>query len=309
MVARTAFTTVLAGLGPEAPLPVAARAFAVAGVPVFPCAPGGKNPITAHGFHDATTDLRQVESWWGRFPAANIGVPTGRASGVSVVDVDVHGVDGFAALRRARRAGLVPGWEALVRSPTGGLHVYYPAGDGEQPSWQAGDAGIDFRGDRGYIIAPPSRRVIDGEMKLYRLASESPTPGSALDAAALRTFLAPPRPPRRFPAPGRSPGRTDPLKLATWLGGERTDRNRKLFWASCVLAEEGVSYRDALDAMLTIEQPDFGQREITRTVASGYKRIRGDTPPAGDSGMSRPGATPAVDATPENRLATVRGLR
>src|SRR5699024_5368805 len=172
-------------------------------------------------FHDATTDLRQVQAWWGRFPAANIGVPTGQTAGVSVVDVDVHGVNGFATFRRARRAGLVPGWEALVRSPTDGLHVYYPAAAGEQPSWQEGDAGVDFRGDRGYIVVPPSRRVIDGDTRFYRLASLSPTPGRPLDATALRTFLTPPRPSRRFPMPVRSSGRTDPLKLAKWLGGER----------------------------------------------------------------------------------------
>ena len=308
MAARTAFTTALAGLGEDAPLPVAARRFAQAGVPVFPCAPSGKNPLTEHGFHDATTSLGQVESWWWRFPAANIGMPTGAASGVVVVDVDVHGVDGYDAFRRARQAGLVNGWEALVRSPTGGLHVYYPAADDEQPSWQAGKAGIDFRGDRGYIIVPPSRRVIDGETAWYRLASLSPTPGRALDAAALRTFLDPPRPPRRLREQGHSPGRTDPLKLAKWLGGEHTDRNHKLFWASCVLAEEGVPYRDVLDAMLTVSQPDFGQREIARTVASGYKRIHGAAPRPRDADTARPGPGHDLDAVPEGRVSS-RGLR
>lgn len=309
MAARTSFTTALAGLAPDAPLPVAARLFAQAGVPVFPCAPGGKNPLTEHGFHDATADVRQVESWWRRFPAANIGMPTGSASGVVVVDVDVHGVNGYEAFRRARQTGLMNGWEALVRSPTGGLHIYYPAAlTSEQPSWHAGRAGIDFRGDRGYIIMPPSRRIIDGETALYRLASLSPTPGRALDAAALRKFLDPPRPPRRLPERGSSPGRADPLKLAKWLGGERTDRNHKLFWASCVLAEEGVPYREALDAMLTVAQPDFGQREIARTVASGYKRIHGDAPRPRDSDTAR--ATPGhdLDAGPVGRVAS-RGLR
>src|SRR5699024_10131994 len=150
-------------MNPSWSLPDAAAAFAASGVPVFPCAPGGKQPITRRGFHDATTDPAQVQAWWSRFPTANIGMPTGTASGVVVVDVDVHGVNGYDAFHQARRAGLVNGWEALVRSPTGGLHIYYRAADGEQPSWQAGRAGIDFRGDRGYIIVPPSRRQIDGK--------------------------------------------------------------------------------------------------------------------------------------------------
>jgi hypothetical protein len=275
MTPRTALTGTLARLGPDAPLPVAARALAEAGVPVFPCVPGGKNPLIrdGHGFHDATTNLRQVASWWRQAPEANIGVPTGRASGVAVVDVDVHGVDGFAAFRRARRAGLVPGWEALVRSPMDGLHVYYPAADGEQPSWQAGTAGIDFRGDRGYIIVPPSRRRIDGETRMYRLASVSPTPGRVLDAAALRAFLDPPRPQRRFAPSGKPADREDARRLASWLGGQSTDRNLKLFWAACRLAEGNVPVADALDALVTVQQRDFGEREITRTVHSAYRTI------------------------------------
>ncbi|MFX6759426.1 bifunctional DNA primase/polymerase, partial [Acinetobacter baumannii] len=72
------------------PLPDAARKFAEAGVPVFPCRPRGKQPRTEHGFRDASTDLGQVTAWWRRWPTANIGVPTGAVSSFEVVDVDVH---------------------------------------------------------------------------------------------------------------------------------------------------------------------------------------------------------------------------
>ena len=46
------------------------------------------------------------------------------------------------------------GGRALVRTPTGGMHAYYPATpDVTQPCWQAARAGVDFRGDGGYVIA------------------------------------------------------------------------------------------------------------------------------------------------------------
>lgn len=293
----------------DQPLPYAARELAASGAPVFPVAPRDKVPLirSGRGFRDATTDLDQVEAWWRRFPQANIGVPTGSASGLVVVDVDVHGTNGYDALNRADRAGLVAGWEFLARTPTGGLHLYYPATEeGEQRSWQIGDAGIDFRGDGGYIVAPPSLRMIGGATLPYRITELGTAPAHPLDAGQLRRFLEPPRPPRRFQPRLCGQGRTDPQRLANWLGAERTDRNRKLFWASCILAEEGVPYREALDAMLTVEQPDFGQREITRTVTSGYKRIHGTPAPAGETRVSRPG--PARDAAPEHRLAPARGL-
>lgn len=300
----------------ERPLQRAAAGLASAGVPVFPVAPQGKVPLirNGRGFRDATTNLRLIEAWWRRFPQANIGVPTGAASGLVVVDVDVHGTNGYNALHRADHAGLISGWEFLVRSPTGGLHLYYPAAeDREQRSWQAGNAGIDFRGDGGYIVAPPSLRVIDGETVPYRITELGTEPAHPLDAGRLRDFLEPPRPPRRTSSQTPARGRADPQKLADWLGGERTDRNRKLFWASCVLAEEGVPYREALDAMLTVEQPDFGSREIARTVASGYKRIHGT--PSQQSSAPQQGVVarglPARDldaAEPGPQVPAARGL-
>ena len=155
-------------------LPDAARSLASAGVPVFPCAPGEKRPLTRHGFHDATTDLDQVSAWWDRWPAANLAIPTGPASGVEVVDIDIGSTrSGFPAFQRARREGLVPGWAALVRTPSGGLHVYFPASTSRgQPSWQAPKAHIDFRGTGGYILAPPSQvRQPDGRLRPYELQS------------------------------------------------------------------------------------------------------------------------------------------
>ena len=144
MAEHGAVSSVLLRMSGAWPLSTAAREFASAGVPVFPCVAYGKRPATGHGFHDATTDLDQVQAWWRQSPGANIGVPTGAASEVVVVDLDVHGpVDGRTSFDRAMRAGLVDGWELLVRTPTGGLHAYYPATPGtEQRSWQAGRAGV-----------------------------------------------------------------------------------------------------------------------------------------------------------------------
>lgn len=62
-------------------LTTAAAHLASAGVPVFPCVPGGKRPLTVHGFQDASIDRGVVTAWWGRHPDANIGVPTGVLGG------------------------------------------------------------------------------------------------------------------------------------------------------------------------------------------------------------------------------------
>src|SRR5699024_11605617 len=104
------------------------REFAPPAAPGFRCPPGGKRLIADHVCLDATTEPGQVEAWWKQTPTANIGLPTGAASGLVVVDIDVHGpVDGYEAFARADWAGLVDGWEFLVRSPSGGMHAYFPA--------------------------------------------------------------------------------------------------------------------------------------------------------------------------------------
>lgn len=281
----------------------AATVFANAGVPVFPCVPGGKQPLTEHGFHDASTDPLVVGRWWRSWPDANIGVPTGAASGLLVVDVDVHGpVSGFEAFGRAEYAGLVDGWTVMVNTPSGGMHGYYPATPSAvQPCWQAGQAGVDFRGDGGYVIVPPSVLPSDGELVSYRIRAVNTEPTEFVDAQQLRDFLDP-RPtlaPHSHPPFGRD---ADASRLATWLGRQATDRNLKLFWASCRLAEGGVALADALDALVTVAQSDFGEREITRTVYSAYRTVHAvprsrHNPPEDTSGTAaRPLSRPARES-------------
>jgi hypothetical protein len=64
-----------------------ALACARQGYRVFPLVPDGRAPLTAHGFHDATIDEAQIVAWWDQYPLANVGVATGKVSGIVVVDV------------------------------------------------------------------------------------------------------------------------------------------------------------------------------------------------------------------------------
>lgn len=75
---------------------------------VFPCVALEKRPLTPHGFHDASVNPGQIAGWWSRCPDANVAMPTGMASGIDVVDVDVHTAgNGYGAIRSARSSGLL----------------------------------------------------------------------------------------------------------------------------------------------------------------------------------------------------------
>lgn len=256
------------------PLPRAAARFAAAGLPVFPCVPGGKRPRVEHGFHQATTDAGQIAAWWRRWPAANIGVPTGQVSGVEVVDVDRKASGtGFGAFARARDAGLVDGWLEVVRTPSGGAHFYFPTDpDRPQASWQAAKAHIDFRGEGGYVIVPPSV-VATGDLRArYVLVCGAARSISAVDAKTLRDFLDP----RPEPSTMRARGVTrdsDAERLAAWvaLRGEG-ERNRGLFWAACRLAEAGVEPAVTFDALgPAAEHAGLPPREVAVTIRSAYR--------------------------------------
>jgi hypothetical protein len=259
----------------EPTLADAAMRYANLGIPVFPCAPGGKQPLTPNGFHDATSSARVVHAWWQRTPAANIGLPTGRGSGILVVDVDVHpGGSGFGAFERARSEGLADGWGWLVRTPSGGIHAYYPARtELEQRSWQVPSAHVDFRGDGGYIIAPPSSIEVDGAIRTYDVIAVTTQPAKPLDAVKLRQLLEPPRPRPVAPSSGLPPKGCRPEALArvvalTPQGG----RNRVLFWASCRMAEDGQSRANAVSYLMPAAQyAGLPDREIESTIDSAFR--------------------------------------
>ena len=137
------------------------------GLPVFPCNPLDKKPLTPHGFKDATTDEAQIRAWWGRWPNAMIAAPTGPASGAWVLDPDVDPVkqlDGIAALDQlVARHGPLP---QTLRSitPRGGKHLFFawdPNVDIRNSESKVG-SGIDVRGNGGYVILPPSRSATGG---------------------------------------------------------------------------------------------------------------------------------------------------
>ncbi len=256
---------------PPAMLRDAALAYADAGLPVFPCVPGGKTPLTHTGYREATTSARRIRGWWAWQPNANIGIATGH--GVDVLDIDVHpGGDGYDVLERLHAAGLVSGALQAVRTPSGGVHLYFPS-DPDQPrrTWSRGTTHVDFRGTGGYVIAPPSRVTVGGAPRRYETIALSPA-ASPVDADAIRDLLTPPRPAR---APSAPPAGTETRvqRLAGWLAGAvEGNRNASLFWAACRLAEIGLDETTILNALDgPARQAGLPDREITSTVGSAWR--------------------------------------
>ena len=138
---------------PKGSLGAAALYYASLGWPVFPLVPREKIPLFpkrdgGRGVKDASTDHEQITAWWTSHPDANIGIATGGASALYVVDID--GEAGEAALSRY---GALP---PCPESHTGkGRHLLFRYPDGRNSAGRLGPK-IDTRGEGGYIVGPPS---------------------------------------------------------------------------------------------------------------------------------------------------------
>ncbi|MEU9222252.1 bifunctional DNA primase/polymerase [Streptomyces sp. NPDC048376] len=153
-----------------------------------PCLPAG---LWCHGFHAATLDRNRVRRWWGARPDLGVAVSCGPARLV-VIDIDAHSappperqriLPGIPIAPHVDLTGLANGFHSLgvlaalrgqpspaedsstlrVRTPSGGLHVWYrvegphrwQSSVGSSPrralAWQ-----VDVRARGSYIVAPGS---------------------------------------------------------------------------------------------------------------------------------------------------------
>ena len=240
----------------------AALAYASAGWPVHPCKPDSKEPDTPHGFKDATTYERRIRAWWHSVPERNPAIATGEP-GPDVLDVDVKpDGDGWAAFNQLKRAGLLNGARALVRTRSGGLHVYF--GGSAQPCGRLVRHYLDFKSRGGYVLAPPS--IVGGSP--YEVLDHRPGATARLDWTAVRRLLDPARPPQSKPAHGGA----DIANLVEWVARRQPgDRNHPLYWAAKQAALAGLLDAEAaeqfVDAALRAGLAG-GELEARRTVAS-----------------------------------------
>jgi hypothetical protein len=187
--------------------PVEAILRVAAQVPVFPCRRHpeeamvrgerkllkAKSPLTPRGLHDATQDPEQIRAWWGRWPEALVGVPTGSTTGLVVIDYDADKVDAAAdewikfhaeELVSTRTHGTLSGGRHyLFRGPPG---IEYRNGVCLTLAG-AKRNGIDLRAEGGYIIWWP----LHGGSSVGQIA---PLPAALVDEQRIEKRELPPLP-------------------------------------------------------------------------------------------------------------------
>lgn len=276
------------------PMGLCAHQIAARGWPIFPCVPGRKEPLTKNGCKDATTDLARIDTWWTKWPGANIGLATGRPEKcILVVDLDVDetkGLNGFstwAAVVAQHSPGMHPGLNTLaVATPRGGRHLYLrvtnPTTGACRNSGSTLGKGIDTRGTGGYVILPPSH-TNSGVYTRALAAPIQPAPTwllSLLEPAHRRTspqtaVFVPPANTTAY-ALAAITGETERIRNAP-----SGTRNHTIFTASIALGQlvggGALSENDAVAALLDATQTHIGidgftQNEAETAIRSGLAR-------------------------------------
>jgi Bifunctional DNA primase/polymerase, N-terminal len=152
----------------------ALEAYTARGWHLFRCTPLGKEPLVSkrhggRGVHDATASISALQASFEQTPAANLAVATGRASDLTVIDIDPKN-GGEASVAALAAKGFIFPRTLRAITPSGGFHLYYRFAPGVL-NWSGKLApGIDTRSQGGYCLIAPSqvRRKEDGKTGHYQ---------------------------------------------------------------------------------------------------------------------------------------------
>jgi len=214
-----------------------AQHYARQGWPVFPLAPGGKKPVIpeergGHGCHDATLDLTRIEAWWNEYQGANVGIATGRRSGLLVIDVDPRKTPEYLA---SMNVLALPN-TFTVRTWSRGWHLYFRFDGNDKVTIGTNLLpGIDWRGNGGYVVGAGS--VVNGVT--YEIARNVPI--AEAPAALVQRILAH-RKGQRVAAVDASGRMVIPV----------SKRNDQLFRIACALRRFGVDVNAILESLRAV---------------------------------------------------------
>lgn len=159
------------------------------------CESAGKHPVGEDWRSRVLTDPTQTLAALGG-PGCNVGIATGAASGIWVLDIDPDHGGNEALEKLAEEHGELPP-TYRVTTGSGGRHFYWRMPDRAELTNSRGrlPAGIDVRGTGGQVVAPPSRSgrggyrvdldVMPEPAPEWLLDLLRPVPGKALTGAGL----------------------------------------------------------------------------------------------------------------------------
>ena len=255
----------------------AARHYARKGWPVLPLIPGEKRPAIRGGFHSASADSDFIAREFAN-GSRGVGIRTGSSSGLFVLDIDPRNGGDESLERLLEEHGSLPD-TLSVRTGSGGRHFYFrvPAGGVRCKTNVVGRAGVDLKGEGGYVVAPPSRH---SNGSCYEWATADGPDALIAEMPAWLVELVQEKPSGSASAPAQA------VNLDALEGA----RNDTIFKLARKLRDAGLS--ECVAAELACQanasfSPPLGEAEVRRAVASVFTRGAYEAWPITDMGNSR----------------------
>jgi Bifunctional DNA primase/polymerase, N-terminal len=246
--------------------PYHAFRLAAAGYPVFPIA-ASRRPTCPHGFKDAATEAADIRRLWRDHPGPLLGVPTGKVTGLFVLDLDTTKHTAAAEWFERHAPYLPETRQQTTRS--GGRHLFFRHVEGLRNSAGRIALGVDGRGEGGSII------VWQPEAWLDRPRALAEAPQWLVEMAKPKPIPPPPRLDRAAISESVARRKIEGIVGAV-AAGKPGSRNAVAFWGACRLAElvkqRILAERDAI--ALGIEaatQAGLSPKEAQRTIASAFR--------------------------------------
>lgn len=118
-----------------------------------------KAPLVAGAF--GGEEYKLIQAW--AQEGGNVGILTGSASGIAVIDIDNHnGVDGLGNLKEfLEMYDITLPKTQVIKTPSGGLHYYFKLDEKYNETQFIQNhsqlEGVDFQTHGRYVVAPPSQ--------------------------------------------------------------------------------------------------------------------------------------------------------
>jgi hypothetical protein len=224
-----------------------------------------KTPRTRNGYKAASTEPERIKAMHVEFGFVLVGIATGEASNLAVLDVDrQHNGQAWWLANRSRLPAT-----RTHRTRSGGLHLFFQHKPGLKCSTARIAPGIDVRADAGYIIYWPG-----AGLPVLCDAPLAPWP----------EWLTPPE--KSAPAPSIEAYRQRPAAhieaqlaglIRTIAAAPQGRRNASLFWAASRAAEiiaQGQLSGPHAEAVLieAASRAGMDHLEAARTIKSAFKR-------------------------------------
>ena len=243
------------------------------------CQSVGKHPRTRNGSKDGSRDLATIREWWERWPDANVGITTGEASGLLVLDVD--GAQGEQSLIDLAQRGLILPDTYTVRTGSGGQHLYFvwPEGADVRNSARKIAHGLDVRGVGGLVAAPPS---LHKSGRRYEV-NESATDAVPCPEWLLSLIRETQGPQAQQSAPAAGAVASEPIRA-----GNRTPILSSLIGK---LHSKGVPRESILESALSLNRtfdPPHSEAKVRNMVRDMCGRYQAGNAPESESAIRKP---------------------